>query len=1195
MSVESQNTYARTNANADAGTDVGAGGNAGGNAGAQVEFAACEADIRARLLTALREEKLLVGGGETTAEEFGGEETGGGETGGEGWGLGARGIGRQKAPAQLLRALADEGLLRIAPTNLERACEEIADSVVGLQRARAGLASRWDRAVSEHPAHSDGAGDFTRLVDQLRARCDGPATPSDVLARFEQIVCDGHPSHPGAKTSLGIGQSWRDILPEQVESFELRFVAVTPDRLCSEGQGILDALRDQVPGLAGELAAELNRRGFTCYDPASPGRGGDAREVIPVHPFQWDNVISHEFADEIAAGEITLLDTTAPAQPLMSVRTVRVRDLGGHDQTRVPGAVHIKLALEVQLTGAIRGISAGAVAAPRVGAALSQVLELDTGFNPRTVDDEPAFSIARDIAAVRWNAQSGIRAHCFGALIRQDPACDAGPDDVVLPVAALLARNPLTGRPVLSDLVAELDGGKERVKEWFERLTRIACVPPAALLARWGVALEPHPQNTVLVLRDGLPYRVIVRDLGGCRVWASAAINAVAPLADELFGLALVEQDLYRLVDKMFYPLVANLLRHLIASNATARGCQDEIYRTTASQLAREYWRTRAAKLATPTASFEVVFHRLLGDKMPVKRVLGMRLSGAVTEQDYVYAPNPLAHGDMLSGSFIEGMVAAQREWAQQHLDNRLGITAGQEGLTATDLAPLRADIANARDNLALVRHQVEHRARSAGISAGRAVAGAAGARSYWDLLRGLPLCEVVTAADSLAVSGHNVHPLAKLRRGFSLEDSFAYGPESGLPVDLRLVAVRTGVLTGAATADFGAVFATHFAAHVGAARAHLQSHGMDPDDYVVIPVHPWQLEHVINTAFGEEKASGAIVIIPHFTLAARPTISLRTLVPHAPDSCGERPFLKCAVDVTLTSTRRSISTASAVGTPQVARLVEQGLRQLGTELGISPRVRVVPEITGVALAATSADDSARRRGLSALMREDIAGHLAPGQVAVSASALRGHEGLVPSPLADVDESFFDNYVADITHTVLGLMFFKGIALEQHLQNTLVVFDLNESRARECGARERGARYSGLLLRDFSGLRAWRPRLSTWANPDATFAHEAMTITDDYEEFVNKGFYALIFGNLDGLIKEYAACHDVTERQLWEKVKGGIGKLMATLPVPVPARDLEWMRRSSLQRKGFLSMALASHTSGEAGDIYLEMTNPLAS
>lgn len=1090
----------------------------------------CEFDIRGRLLAALIDEHLI-----TPETHHALTHT-------------------TTPPADLLRQLAQDNQLTITPTNLERACAEIADSVVGLHRARTAITQRWQQALNAQTTTNTSQTPYSDLIQALRQRCrPEDRRSSAMLARCEQLVCDGHPAHPAAKTSLGIGDSFPHVLPEQTETIQLRFVAVDTSHAIVVGGHPVETISEAMPLLGARLNAELERRELHHHS------------VIPVHPFQWDNVITSEFAEEIASGTIQLLDTTATAEPLMSVRTLRVSD--------ATGSIHIKVALEIQLTGAVRGVSAGAVAAPAIASIIDDACTLDAGFIPRTDTDQPAFSVAYDRSAIRWNADSGIRAHCFGAVLRDDPTGNAD-DEIAMPVATLLARNPLTGVTIAADLIDELSHRHNRHRDeiatdWFTALGKLLFVPAVALIARWGIALEPHPQNTVIILRDGMPHRIVVRDLGGCRLWANGPL-AAHPIVDKLRATAMIENNLIRLIDKVFYPLVANLYRNLLTAAATTEAAQQHINLALSTHIAREYWRTTASYLH-PDDTVATVFQRILGPVLPVKRVLGMRLSGAVTEQEYVADTNPLENLDLLTTESLHTECAPYAEWAHETLAARLRDAAVREGIDDSFLT-LRDDIANAEENLALVRAQVTARVNAP--------------TSYWDLLKGLPPHAAMIAADSYAISGHNVHPLAKLRRGFSIEESLAYGPEAGMTVDLRLVGVDKQMIDTSTTADCAQLIAHHFPRHTAYAHAHLRDQGLDPNNYPIVPVHPWQLEHVIKEVFAKDITDHTMVPIPNIAIAAHPTISLRTVVPHAPTACGTHPFIKCAVDVTLTSTRRSISQHSALGTPRVATMVAAALDQLCEETGTQPRAVVVPELSGLALShderSEGIDDSfhkTRQRGLSVLLRDDVTAYLAPGEIAVSACALRGHEGVVPSPLRDINEEFFDDYVYDLMSTVLGLMMLKGIALEQHLQNTLVRIDLSGETPT----------YRGLILRDFSGLRAWAPRLQQWAS-DQVFEPGAMTLTNDREEFLNKGFYASVFGNLDGIVDEYSQARGVDAQSLWDRVHVQINRFVEESAVPLPETDMEWMRRETIRRKGFVSMSLQ----GSSADIYVEERNPLA-
>ena len=88
--------------------------------------------------------------------------------------------------------------------------------------------------------------------------------------------------------------------------------------------------------------------------------------------------------------------------------------------------------------------------------------------------------------------------------------------------------------------------------------------PCRPLCRALGIALEPHPQNTVLVLRDGVPHAAIVRDFGGARVLANAPaialpVPAAARAAEVMRETAIACETVEKLTDKFIYPLLTNL------------------------------------------------------------------------------------------------------------------------------------------------------------------------------------------------------------------------------------------------------------------------------------------------------------------------------------------------------------------------------------------------------------------------------------------------------------------------------------------------------------------------------------------------------------------------------------------------------------------------------------------------------------
>ncbi|MGH3431026.1 MAG: IucA/IucC family protein [Terriglobales bacterium] len=226
-------------------------------------------------------------------------------------------------------------------------------------------------------------------------------------------------------------------------------------------------------------------------------------------------------------------------------------------------------------------------------------------------------------------------------------------------------------------------------------------------------------------------------------------------------------------------------------------------------------------------------------------------------------------------------------------------------------------------------------------------------------------------ALDRTNALGHNVHPLSRLRRGFDPCDAVRYAAEC-LPdrqVALRFAAVRIGLLQRTPSAEAGpgrhldqilmAEFPSLAAAFRNLPRA---------SEHSLVPMHPWQFDHVLTRSYRRELDSGDIIALDA-QLPTTPTTSLRTLICE-PGVSGSRWAVKTAINVRLTSTRRDISVATTTDSPMISRTVG---RIVAGDRWLAERVGVITEVAGAAFrASTDETDAARIRGLSAVLREDF-------------------------------------------------------------------------------------------------------------------------------------------------------------------------------------------------------------------------------
>jgi siderophore synthetase component len=207
-----------------------------------------------------------------------------------------------------------------------------------------------------------------------------------------------------------------------------------------------------------------------------------ARVVIPVHPWQLE--LSPIVTELLRQREIVLLDTRVDAVPLASQRTCRI----------VATGFDVKLPIDATLTSEVRLLyPLNRTNAPAVSA-LARLLLAASG--------EDSLDFQYDVASMA-HAAPRLGTH-LAAIVRSPVTQRAG--DVVIPALNLWAGAPGPGG--LPDL-----GRPGLACEFFRAYCRALMRGPVDFYIRWGMALEPHLQNVYVVLRDGMPTRIVLRDL----------------------------------------------------------------------------------------------------------------------------------------------------------------------------------------------------------------------------------------------------------------------------------------------------------------------------------------------------------------------------------------------------------------------------------------------------------------------------------------------------------------------------------------------------------------------------------------------------------------------------------------------------------------------------------------------------------
>ncbi|HZE40331.1 MAG TPA: IucA/IucC family protein, partial [Stackebrandtia sp.] len=393
----------------------------------------------------------------------------------------------------------------------------------------------------------------------------------DPSVYFEQLIIDGHPAHPLCRRRGDLADAdVRELAPEHHPQVPI----------------VLAPLDDAV--VAG----------------AWPWHAPDGRPLLPLHPLQ-------------AASHLELLtptDATLRCAPLMSLRT-----LAPYTQPDI----HLKTAVDLRLTSAIRHVSPAAIhngpilsrLVANLGIPRLEVLTERGAVAALLPDSDPS---APDLTTRADPA--------LAAIVRDSPARILADDHVALPLAALSEPDPVDGRPLVTRVVAS--AGIPPAQWWRECVTTL--LPPLLrLLADHGIAAEAHGQNTLLALHQGRPAAAVYRDFGGVRVWperlAASGVDC-PPLHGDLACDG--PETLHSKLISMLYAVALSQLVHAMSLGF------DEAPET--------WWRTVADVSRTATAD-DGLRAALFAPTWPIKAYTVMRLSDRPIADQWTSVANPLA------------------------------------------------------------------------------------------------------------------------------------------------------------------------------------------------------------------------------------------------------------------------------------------------------------------------------------------------------------------------------------------------------------------------------------------------------------------------------------------------------------------------------------------------------------------------
>ncbi|UWE11822.1 IucA/IucC family protein [Actinacidiphila bryophytorum] len=453
---------------------------------------------------------------------------------------------------------------------------------------------------------------------------------------------------------------------------------------------------------------------------------------------------------------------------------------------------------------------------------------------------------------------------------------------------------------------------------------------------------------------------------------------------------------------------------------------------------------------------------------------------------------------------------------------------------------------------------------------------------------------------DYAELEGHQTgHPWLvanKGRIGFSDADAARWAPEARRQHRLPWIAVRhslaryRGVDT-LATPDL--LYADELApATLDSFRHTVADRDKDPADYLLLPVHPWQWEHVVLPLFAPAVADGSIIALGTDNDLRLPQQSVRTFLN---TSRPERRTVKLPLSVLNTLVWRGLPTERTLAAPAVTAWVQR-LHAEDPFLRDETRVILLGEVASVTVAHPQYDRLPTvpyqyRELLGCIWREPLAAHLEPGERARTLAALlhtdtdgRSFTAELVARSGVAPAVWLRHLFCALLPPLLHFLYRYGTVFSPHGENAIVVFDEHDVPVR-------------LAVKDFVD----DVNVSAEALPEhGTMPDDvrAVLLTEEpgfLTQFIHSGLFVGVLRYLAPLCRDQL---DVPEADFWALVRDEIIRYQERFPhlkerfagfdLLTPRIDRLCLNRNRLHLDGYRDRAERPHAA-----VHGTVPNPL--
>ncbi|MFB1064373.1 IucA/IucC family siderophore biosynthesis protein [Natrinema sp. H-ect4] len=391
-------------------------------------------------------------------------------------------------------------------------------------------------------------------------------------------------------------------------------------------------------------------------------------------------------------------------------------------------------------------------------------------------------------------------------------------------------------------------------------------------------------------------------------------------------------------------------------------------------------------------------------------------------------------------------------------------------------------------------------------------------------------------------MTGHPWLTFNKGRVGWGYDDYRDYAPERAEPIRLSWCAVsrEAAEFVSVEGLEHEALLESELGSHAEEFRAELEERGLDPDDYLFVPVHDWQWENAIVPMFGKQLATDDIVPLGAGPDEYLPMQSVRTFV--NADEPGKHN-VKLPMMITNTLVWRGLPGERTEAAPLVTEYVKD-VRDSDPFLRDDCEVVLPGEIAGVnfdhpTFDALEGPAYQYNELLGCVWRESVTDLIDDGERAMTLSALLHVEDGEPVISKLVERSdlelseWLDELFATMLPPLLHYLYRYGTAFSPHGENTILVLEDD--------------RPSRLAIKDFVDdvNVAEAPLEELQGLPDDLDDVLLSVPPEELRLFVVYGLFVGVYRYLADLLVRH---HDYAEDRFWGQVRTAIEDYQARFP-----------------------------------------------